>query len=1356
MRHLISIFLLLLVINSFSQGQANNWFFGENAGLDFNSGSPVSIANSQINTREGCSSFSDANGSLLFYSDGTTVWNRNHGIMPNGQGLEGSNSSSQSAMIIPRPGSATEYYIFTVGSGVGSDQLGFFYYTIDMTANGGLGDVVSTANNLMQGANRNSWTEKVAAVKGNECETFWVISYTNGTNEFFAYKITSAGVESTPVRSNVSFSATDVRGYLKISPDGKKLAIAHMSDRAILLYDFDDVTGIVSNQKYLPVPSTSTNDDFSASRPYGLEFSASSEKLYAHASNDYFNNDGSSDNPINHFSVLYQFDISLPTLTQINASRAVIDGANNSRNLYRGALQLGPDKKIYRALSESYDNGTAFLGVIENPEEDGLAANYQHAIIDLGGNKSSQGLPPFISSIFSQIEINSTDSSGQTNIINDLDVNLCVGDDFATMTESLPGTTIYKWFKNNATLPFSNAPNLSFSNVNSSINGLYSVVAESTDICGVVSTLNGEFTIEVYDAPIATDPSDMILCDDDNNGTMGFDLISQDGLINSVSGMSVSYYTSQLEADAGAKLTQLSSPYESGTTTIYARLENDGNTGCYDTTSFEIEVYESAFPLDSSSIIPIEECDNTSSGTDTDRFIVFDLTQRETDILNTQSSSDFTLTYFTNAGYTNQVPVVDETSFTNTIAAGQTIYVRMTNNLDATCYADTSFEIRVNELPVLNTPPFVLEQCDDDFDGFNSFNLTEINSEIVSSITTEVFTYYESSAEAEAGTSGTEIMNPTTYVNEIVNTDTTLWVRVENTDGCYRTVQVTLIVKPSAIPTSFLRTFSECDDGTDNRDGISTFDFSSVSAEVQAMFPTPVDVFYYRNQADATAELNEIVDPSAYENIGYLNMQEIWVRADSQLGNDCLGNGHHITLIVEELPTANKPTDLTECDDDGDGEFPFNSSMIEAEILNGQSLVDVTITYFNEDGTTIGTSLPSPFLTASQTIDIVIANNTTNDPEGTCTDSTTLTFVVDDSPEAATVIMTPSCDDNPNDTDGISVFDTTSLEIDILNGQTGMNVYYYDASGINPLRDSNGVVITSPFPNSFSTTNQTITVAVENPINTTCTATTTVDFYVLPNPVFDLEQETLVCENLLPHTISVESPNQNNYTYQWFNSLGVEIGIDQTLSILNIGDLTADGVDYTVTVTNPITNCSKTKSILVKASSIATITQDDIVTIEFNSPGNSIEINTTNLGIGDYEFSLEHDYDYQPFQDSPIFTELLGGIYILLVNDKNGCETTELTIVLLDYPKFLTPNNDGHNDTWKLVGIESTSFTSSPIQIFDRFGKIVAVLDPQSQGWDGYYNGSQLPASDYWFRVQLTNSEGTTLDKKGHFSIVRR
>ncbi|MDC9721427.1 MAG: hypothetical protein PSN34_01470, partial [Urechidicola sp.] len=148
----------------------------------------------------------------------------------------------------------------------------------------------------------------------------------------------------------------------------------------------------------------------------------------------------------------------------------------------------------------------------------------------------------------------------------------------------------------------------------------------------------------------------------------------------------------------------------------YYASQNDGTCESIDRLEVFVNVYTTVIPT---SITPLENCDNNLDGDDTNGFIEFDLTQKETDILNGQPTADFTLTYFTDAGFTNLIGT--PATFTNTTAGGQTIYVRMTNNLSAACFSDTSFEIEVFELPVLNTPPFVLEQCDDDFDGFNIF-----------------------------------------------------------------------------------------------------------------------------------------------------------------------------------------------------------------------------------------------------------------------------------------------------------------------------------------------------------------------------------------------------------------------------------------------------------------------------------------------------------------------------------------------------------------------------------------------------------------------------------------------------------
>jgi len=135
----------------------------------------------------------------------------------------------------------------------------------------------------------------------------------------------------------------------------------------LLLYDFNETTGVVNNQQRLFINSPNKY-------PYGVEFSPNSQVLYVHSSNDLFG--GGANNPINHSAVLTQFNLAA---ADIQASQFPLD----TRQLYRGGLQLGPNGKIYRALSATYTQGLPFLGVINNPNNIGAAANYQHNAISL-------------------------------------------------------------------------------------------------------------------------------------------------------------------------------------------------------------------------------------------------------------------------------------------------------------------------------------------------------------------------------------------------------------------------------------------------------------------------------------------------------------------------------------------------------------------------------------------------------------------------------------------------------------------------------------------------------------------------------------------------------------------------------------------------------------------------------------------------------------------------------------------------------------------------------------------------------------------------------------------------------------
>ena len=177
-----------------AQKEGNHWFFGDKAGINFNSGTPVFEAGS-LGTREGCSSISDANGNLLFYTNGVAAWNRNHVLMPNGGfGPSGILSSTQAALIVPQPGNDSIYYIFFTAQIELTATKGLFYIIVNMHHDGGLGDVTGPYTQLYTGILH----EKIAAIKHGNGHDIWVVIHEAGSNVFLEYKITDQGIPATP------------------------------------------------------------------------------------------------------------------------------------------------------------------------------------------------------------------------------------------------------------------------------------------------------------------------------------------------------------------------------------------------------------------------------------------------------------------------------------------------------------------------------------------------------------------------------------------------------------------------------------------------------------------------------------------------------------------------------------------------------------------------------------------------------------------------------------------------------------------------------------------------------------------------------------------------------------------------------------------------------------------------------------------------------------------------------------------------------------------------------------------------------------------------------------------------------
>lgn len=181
--------------------------------------------------------------------------------------------------------------------------------------------------------------------------------------------------------------------------------------------------------------------------------------------------------------------------------------------------------------------------------------------------------------------------------------------------------------------------------------------------------------------------------------------------------------------------------------------------------------------------------------------------------------------------------------------------------------------------------------------------------------------------------------------------------------------------------------------------------------------------------------------------------------------------------------------------------------------------------------------------------------------------------------------------------------------------------------------------------------------------------------------------------------------------------------------------------EYSVTVQDA-NGCEKTKNFKVILSETATITGAAIK--DFSANDNSVLLEYT--GAGNYEFSL----DGNVFQNEPLFTSVVPGIYYAIARDKNGCGFSNSYVVyVLDYPRFFTPNGDGYNDLWFIQNLDQ--LPDYTLYIFDRYGKFLKQMNQNSAGWNGIFNGQPLPSDDYWFN--LTFVDGKIV--KGHFSLKR-
>lgn len=374
-----------------SQKQAHVWYFGEHAGIDFNSGSAGLLTNQDVMTAFKASGvMSDSVGNLLFFTNGRKIWDRSFNLMPGATELYGDVGVTQPCIVVPQPGTDSTYYVFTV------DVLAFMpdnsyttrginYTVVDMKQRGGMGDAVDYINiPILTPA-----CQKITAVRHANGKDFWVIAHKWDSDEFYSWKLSWQGLSDPVVSATGSVHGggyslqVNAIGYMKASPDGSKLAVTITGSNDIELFDFDNITGEITFAEGYTTTQTGIN-------PYGLEFSPDSRMLYSTLLQIVGN--GPPSNP----SYILQFDLD----NGLNNPVAV----DSTHGMRLGGIQLGPDGRIYISRTINLLSKNDSLDVIYNPTRPGTECNYNRfdsltgRRFALGGRNGIYSLPNIVQS----------------------------------------------------------------------------------------------------------------------------------------------------------------------------------------------------------------------------------------------------------------------------------------------------------------------------------------------------------------------------------------------------------------------------------------------------------------------------------------------------------------------------------------------------------------------------------------------------------------------------------------------------------------------------------------------------------------------------------------------------------------------------------------------------------------------------------------------------------------------------------------------------------------------------------------------------------------------------------------------
>ena len=593
----------------------------------------------------------------------------------------------------------------------------------------------------------------------------------------------------------------------------------------------------------------------------------------------------------------------------------------------------------------------------------------------------------------------------------------------------------------------------------------------------------------VVEAPTIVTPNPLEVCDPDNDGFSEFILTDADLEVTGgipTGNLVVTYH--YLLEDAINDVLPLASPYENEVPflqTVFVRLV-DQTTGCFNTTTLDLIV------KDSPQIVapdPIILCDDDSDGIE-----VFDLTQSEDQLLENIGAGAYIIAYYEDAALT--LEIVNPTAYSN-ISNPQTIFI-VVEGVDSACTSQTTLLLEVVDVPTL-VPPTELEVCDAItlLDGFEPFDLESKTDEITDGNPIIEITYYETQADADAGTNA--LVSP--YTN--IENPQTIFIRAEDLNtGCVVSQGITLSLVVNPLPSPVTPTpLESCDD---NNDGLTEFILTDKDDEIIAGEPG-VAITYHELETDAEIGVNPLTSP--YTNTTTYS-QIVYARVEFPIA---LGGTGCFTIVELELVATPTPVipvaipDLVACDDDGDGLTEFDLTLQQDVIFGDQDPIDYTLTYHTtepdaQDGTN-PIATPEAFLntTNPQTIWVRLQDNA-----NTCIKIGSFELIVELAPVFTLVPVVELCDDLVQD--GFTEFDLNLQNNTITGGDPTLSVTYYPTE-----LDAEDATNPLPLPHTNVVNPETIFVRVQSGV-TGCYATFPMELIVVEAPTIVTPNPLEVCD----------------------------------------------------------------------------------------------------------------------------------------------------------------------------------------------------------------------------------------------------